>query len=190
MIREPHCHALVRDVCHVLVCDVCGESSDRIEEMVDQHFPSAESARSEGRLYGWSRHGGRDVCPACLGWVLSDPGPAEAPIPGEGLPTGEPGTVYLLHFDRPYRHARHYLGWAADLQARLAAHAAGRGPPGLQVITGAGIGYTLARTWPGTRTRERQLKRQGGRSRCCPLCGITPRPTPTRPTPTRTGVQR
>jgi hypothetical protein len=34
------------------------------------------------------------------------------------------GTVYLLHFDRPYRHARHYLGWAEDLDNRLAEHAA------------------------------------------------------------------
>ncbi|MBB5085041.1 putative GIY-YIG superfamily endonuclease [Nonomuraea endophytica] len=31
------------------------------------------------------------------------------------------GTVYLLHFAQPYRHARHYLGWTTDLQARLAA---------------------------------------------------------------------
>ena len=23
------------------------------------------------------------------------------------------GTVYLLHFDQPYKHARHYVGWAA-----------------------------------------------------------------------------
>jgi site-specific DNA-cytosine methylase len=32
------------------------------------------------------------------------------------------GTVYLLHFDRPYKHARHYLGWAESLDARLAVH--------------------------------------------------------------------
>ena len=31
-----------------------------------------------------------------------------------------PGTIYLLHFDRPYRHARYYLGWASDLNSRLA----------------------------------------------------------------------
>jgi predicted GIY-YIG superfamily endonuclease len=86
------------------------------------------------------------------------------------------GTVYLLHFDRPFQHARHYCGWTADLPARLAAHATGRGARLVEVITGAGIGFTLARTWPGTRTRERQIKRQGGLSRCCPLCGVTPRP--------------
>lgn len=86
-----------------------------------------------------------------------------------------PGTVYLLHFDRPYRHARHYCGWTTDLSARLAAHADGRGARLIDVITAAGIGYQLARTWPGSRTRERQIKRQGGLSRCCPLCGVRPR---------------
>lgn len=86
-----------------------------------------------------------------------------------------PGTVYLLHFDRPYRHARHYLGWTADLDARLAEHAASRDARLLAVVADAGIGWALARTWTGDRRRDRQLKNQGGASRCCPLCGIHPR---------------
>ena len=86
------------------------------------------------------------------------------------------GTVYLLHFDRPYAHAGHYTGWTTDLTARLAEHAAGRGARLLAVVTLAGIGWRLARTWPGTRAVERALKRQGGASRRCPLCGVTPRP--------------
>lgn len=85
------------------------------------------------------------------------------------------GTVYLLHFDQPYRHARHYCGWTSDLTARLAAHADGRGARLIAVITEAGIGFKLARTWDGGRTRERQIKRQGGLSRCCPMCGVRPR---------------
>ncbi len=85
------------------------------------------------------------------------------------------GIVYLLHFDRPYGHAAHYTGWAGDLNARLAEHAAGRGARLLAIIQAAGIGWRLARTWPGTRRTERGLKRQGGASRRCPLCGITPR---------------
>jgi hypothetical protein len=86
------------------------------------------------------------------------------------------GTVYLLHFDRPYKHAKHYLGWTpGDLAARLALHGTGQGARLLAVVHAAGIGWQLARTWPGGRRRERQLKIQGGASRCCPLCGVTPR---------------
>ncbi|WP_433734908.1 hypothetical protein ACQP0C_41690 (plasmid) [Nocardia sp. CA-129566] len=85
------------------------------------------------------------------------------------------GTVYLLHFKRPYRHARHYTGWTTDLDARLAEHRAGRGARLLAVIGQAGIEWTLARTWDGTRRRERQLKSAGGAARRCPLCGISPR---------------
>jgi hypothetical protein len=40
----------------------------------------------------------------------------------------------------------------------------------MAVIAGVGIDWTLARTWEGSRTRERQLKRQGGASRRCPIC--------------------
>ncbi len=81
------------------------------------------------------------------------------------------GTVYLLHFDQRYEHAGHYTGWAEDLDRRLAEHLGGRAARLIEVITQAGIGFRLARTWPGvTRARERQLKRQGGASRYCPIC--------------------
>jgi predicted GIY-YIG superfamily endonuclease len=81
------------------------------------------------------------------------------------------GTVYLLHFDRPYEHASHYTGWTRDLDGRLDQHATGRGARLLAVVQAAGIGWTLARIWPGsTRHRERALKRQGGASRRCPIC--------------------
>ncbi|WP_280410095.1 hypothetical protein [Nocardia brasiliensis] len=84
--------------------------------------------------------------------------------------------MYLLHFERPYRHAKHYTGWTTDLDARLADHRAGRGARLLAVIEKAGIGWSLARTWDGNRGRERQLKRAGGASRRCPMCGVNPRP--------------
>ena len=96
------------------------------------------------------------------------------------------GTVYLLHLSEPYGPgggangrgtARHYTGWTADLAARLALHECGQGARLLAVARAAGIGWTLARTWPGTRARQRQLKRQGGASRRCPLCGVRPRAT-------------
>ena len=88
------------------------------------------------------------------------------------------GTVYLLHFDRPYKHARHYTGWtgsSGSLTPRLARHARGDGARLLAVAYAAGVRWELARTWPGPRARERQLKRQGGASRHCPMCGVRPR---------------
>ena len=81
------------------------------------------------------------------------------------------GTVYLFHFDERYEHAGHYTGWAEDLDRRQAQHQAGGGARLIEVITQAGITFRLARVWPGvTRARERQLKRQGGASRRCPIC--------------------
>ena len=83
--------------------------------------------------------------------------------------TGQAGTIYLLHFDEPFGHARHYLGWAKDLDARLALHGTANGSALMRAVAAAGIGWQLARTWPGDRHRERQLK-QRGHTRKCPLC--------------------
>jgi predicted GIY-YIG superfamily endonuclease len=101
--------------------------------------------------------------------VTADPTPAPSPSPTAGR---HPlGTVYLFHFDQRYEHAGHYTGWAEDLDHRVAEHLAGHGARLIEVITQAGISFRLARTWPGvTRARERQLKRQGGASRHCPIC--------------------
>ena len=85
------------------------------------------------------------------------------------------GVIYLLHFDRPYRHARHYCGWTTNLPERLASHATGHGARLLEVVAAAGIGWQLARTWIGDRHREWAIKNQGGLSRSCPMCGVSPR---------------
>lgn len=85
--------------------------------------------------------------------------------------------VYLLHFDRPYHHAKHYMGFAKDsrMHERIDAHY--NASPGdthhhrlMQVIKQAGISFTLARVWPhATRHDERRMK-QSGHSRRCPIC--------------------
>lgn len=80
------------------------------------------------------------------------------------------GTVYLLHFARPYRHARHYLGYAEDLAQRLARHRSGNGARLLEVIMQAGIAWEVARTWSGDRALERRLKRWHGSGPLCPIC--------------------
>jgi predicted GIY-YIG superfamily endonuclease len=84
--------------------------------------------------------------------------------------TGQAGTIYLLHFDRPFGHARHYLGWALDLNARLADHGKAHGSALMRAVAAAGIGWRLAATWEGDRYRERQLKNRGGHARKCPIC--------------------
>jgi len=80
--------------------------------------------------------------------------------------------VYLLHFDRPYRHARHYIGFVeGSLLERLARHRRGDGARIIEVINAAGITFTVARVWElGDRTYERKLKERGGAARICPLC--------------------
>ncbi len=82
-------------------------------------------------------------------------------------------TVYLIHFERNYRHARHYLGVASDLEVRLEQHKRGRKAGGarlMEVIKDAGIGWRVARTWQGGRDLERRLKGWHNGSRLCPIC--------------------
>lgn len=99
-----------------------------------------------------------------------------------GPPATEQGVVYTLHFDPPYppraaegvqvarqQVARHYTGWARDLDARLAEHEAGRGARLTQVQLAAGGSWRLASAEPGTRDREAQLKERGA-TRRCPIC--------------------
>lgn len=83
--------------------------------------------------------------------------------------SGIPGTVYLLHFDRPFGHARHYMGWASDLDGRLWHHAHGTGANLLRHVRKAGITWKLAATWDGTRHDERAMKNHG-HARRCPVC--------------------
>lgn len=45
------------------------------------------------------------------------------------------GYIYLIHFVRPYKHAKHYLGWTQDLSARLTAHRTGNGSRLMAVVT-------------------------------------------------------
>jgi predicted GIY-YIG superfamily endonuclease len=84
---------------------------------------------------------------------------------------GEPGTVYVLHFDPPYRHAGHYIGWAHDADARVAQHIAGVGSPLVRAAVLVGSQVRLAATFSGSRYLERRLKRwHNTTARVCPIC--------------------
>lgn len=92
--------------------------------------------------------------------------------------------VYLAHFDTRYRHAGHYIGWAEDIEARAAKHARGNGGRLMAVIKAAGIGFVIARTWPGeSRTFERRLKNRKNAPRECPICQGRPWPEVTAAAP-------
>jgi hypothetical protein len=85
------------------------------------------------------------------------------------LTSTEP-TVYLIHFIKPYKHARHYLGYSQNLDKRITDHLCGMGARLMEVITTAGIDWKLARTWPGDRWLERRLKNRHEAPRLCPIC--------------------
>jgi len=79
--------------------------------------------------------------------------------------------LYLIHFDQPFGHAQHYLGFCEDghLEARVARHRAGNGARLMARVTAAGIGWQVVRTWKGDRKRERRFKKRSHRERC-PIC--------------------
>lgn len=79
-------------------------------------------------------------------------------------------TIYLIHFAKPYKHSRHYMGFTDDLDARIERHRAGDGARLLRVIKDAGIDFEVARTWPGGRLFERRLKRRRDSPKLCPVC--------------------
>jgi predicted GIY-YIG superfamily endonuclease len=81
--------------------------------------------------------------------------------------------VYLIHFDSPYYHARHYLGTTNDLDHRMSQHVRGVRAGGarlMEVVTRAGISWRVACTWKGGRDLERRLKGWCNSARLCPVC--------------------
>lgn len=92
------------------------------------------------------------------------------------------GLVYLIHFDRRYRHAGHYLGFVRrpqGLARRLRNHRAARLETWVRhrqsklmaAVGSAGITWRLARVWPGKSIGdERRMHRGGGHRRRCPIC--------------------
>lgn len=99
------------------------------------------------------------------------------------------GTVYLLHFERPYVSQRstyyvgeevrtgsrrkvvqHYIGWADDLEHRLKEHRHGNGSRLMAAVGRVGINWECVRTWKASLNFEKQLKRSKNAARFCPIC--------------------
>lgn len=84
--------------------------------------------------------------------------------------------IYLLHFDTPLAHARHYVGFSENghtLPARIEHHRRGTsGARIMEVLNERNIGFQVAAVWEGDRTLERKLHKRG-KSHICPLCNPT-----------------
>jgi predicted GIY-YIG superfamily endonuclease len=79
-------------------------------------------------------------------------------------------TVYLIHFSKPLKHARHYLGKTADLRQRLKDHKAGCGARLLAACNRKGIKWRVVRVWRGADKKlERRLKGHHSHE-LCPSC--------------------
>jgi predicted GIY-YIG superfamily endonuclease len=88
-------------------------------------------------------------------------------------------SCYLIHFDIPYRHARHYLGASSCYRTRLASHRAGTGARLMEVIAEHDIDWSLARLWPCESAEEmyqleHQLKGRHSGVKLCPICQHKP----------------
>lgn len=89
-------------------------------------------------------------------------------------------SVYVLHFEPPYRHARHYVGFTPrTAEARLEDHVHGRGSPLVKAAADAGSEIKIAQVWEGaSRTFERHVKNRADVPRWCPCCNRHERPMP------------
>jgi predicted GIY-YIG superfamily endonuclease len=81
------------------------------------------------------------------------------------------GLVYLVHFERPYHHARHYVGFTDDVERRMEEHRAGAGARLLAALVRAGVAFTVVFTWPGaSRAFERKIHSYKKSWVLCPTC--------------------
>lgn len=80
-------------------------------------------------------------------------------------------TVYLVHFERAYKHARHYIGSTKfEVAKRMALHQSKKGAVLLRVLVENDIAFEVVRTWEGDRQLERKLKSRKNSKKLCPLC--------------------
>lgn len=84
--------------------------------------------------------------------------------------------VYVLHFDEPYKHAKHYTGIAKNVEKRVQHHRNGTGARLTQVLKENDIGFrynVIAEflTYSEAKTEEKRLKTKVKKpQRYCPIC--------------------
>lgn len=84
--------------------------------------------------------------------------------------------VYCIHFDKPYKHAKHYTGIAINVEERMKEHRSGRGSRLLAVLKENNIGfsYSVIGEYPDYSTAKAEEKRLKDKvkkaERYCPIC--------------------
>jgi len=85
------------------------------------------------------------------------------------------GYVYLIHFDKKFHHARHYIGWSKEYPlnkgGRLEAHKKGNGAKILRALVQRNIGFRIVQIWHDQDGfYERKLKNYKKASTFCWKC--------------------
>lgn len=80
--------------------------------------------------------------------------------------------VYLIHFEKKYFHAQHYIGFVYnDLDKRIKRHKRNRGAKLLKALNKANIKWHVVRVWDDAdKEFERKLKNKKNSKTLCPLC--------------------
>lgn len=81
--------------------------------------------------------------------------------------------VYEIHFAKPYKHAKHYMGFASDIARRVKKHRAGHGAALMTAVKKAMIDWDVVRVWPCasvTEAQQLEKKLKGRNTRYCPVC--------------------
>ena len=90
---------------------------------------------------------------------------------GEVTNDGQPGYLYLIHFDKPVAHAQHYLGYTTDLDKRFKRHAKLDGARLVRAAIQNGAECTVVRLWRNAdKNFERKLKNRKNHRALCPIC--------------------
>jgi len=80
--------------------------------------------------------------------------------------------IYLLHFERPLQHARHYCGASRRVIARIREHRNGHGSHLTNALHEHNIPFVVTNVWQTDQpfASEHILKIQNNGPRYCPLC--------------------
>ena len=79
--------------------------------------------------------------------------------------------VYILHFDKKFKHAQHYVGYSENVLGRIEKHKTGNGARLMQVIHEHQIGFKVAVVFENRgRDFEHKIKGSHNTKRFCPIC--------------------